>query len=65
MAPVATNESAQDQKPTVRGLKAEKSSAQPINPFYSPANGDDQGDESYEFARYKVSHHDRRIYNSS
>ena len=47
MAPVATNEAP---KTTTSGLKT---SAQPINPFYSPSNDNDV-DSKYEFARYKV-----------
>ncbi|TCD60554.1 hypothetical protein EIP91_009870 [Steccherinum ochraceum] len=49
MAPVATSENAA--KPTV--VEDLKAAAQPINPFYSPSNGDDADDSSYEFARYK------------
>ncbi|KAH8101019.1 alpha-ketoglutarate-dependent sulfonate dioxygenase [Cristinia sonorae] len=51
MAPVAINESTVPKPTTVQELKA----AQPINPFYSPANGDDVDDSAYEFARYKPS----------
>ncbi|THH31524.1 hypothetical protein EUX98_g2668 [Antrodiella citrinella] len=50
MAPVATNETAVSEPVTV--LKA-ANNAQPINPFYSPANGDSADDDTYEFARYK------------
>lgn len=44
MAPVATNEN----KSATANLKKEV-----FNPFYSPSIGDD-GDDSYQYARYKV-----------
>ena len=50
MAPVATNETIAPKSATVQDLKA----AQPINPFYSPSNGDSSDDDAYQFAHYKV-----------
>ena len=51
MAPVATQTSEQKtQNANGQNLK----STQPINPFYSPSNGDSGDDAEYEYVRYKV-----------
>lgn len=49
MAPVATSERAQENKPAPT-----KQAPKIFNPFYSPP-GDDNGDENYKFVEFKVS----------
>lgn len=58
MAPVATEPNrAQNASNDVASLKAKAAPAleeqKVFNPFYSPP-GDDDGDDSYEYERYKV-----------
>lgn len=49
MAPVATHDNAPAELDNVQALKNSV-----FNPFYSPSIGDD-GDQSYQYAQYKVS----------
>ena len=53
MAPVAT-EPTRTSYDNVKSLKAD-ADEKIFNPFYSPSIGDD-GDDSYEYTRYKVSY---------
>lgn len=57
MAPVATEPRSEEQDKSVDEIKNLKAKTQaeekPFNPFYSPYNADD-GDDTYEYNRYKV-----------
>ena len=61
MAPVATfngNDNKNNDDSTIEKLKtqaqAQNQSQAPYNPFYSPHRDGDDGDDDYEYARYKV-----------
>ena len=60
MAPVATNDTVQDQVAT--GPVKNGGAPKLFNPFYSPTNGSDGNDGDYKYANYKVSDHARFIW---
>ena len=60
MAPVATNDTVQDQVST--GPVKNGTAVKVFNPFYSPTNGSDGNDGDYQYAKYKVRMHARFIW---
>lgn len=53
MAPVATNDTLQDQVST-GPIKNGAAAVKLFNPFYSPTNGAEGDDGDYKYAKYKV-----------